>query len=465
LRVKRSKARGRFDVTADGHGMTGRAGTTLLAEAADRTGLTAGLSRAVGGCRSWHQHDPGKVVRDLVVTLADGGDALRHMAVLDNQPELFGEVASPATVNRTIVALGDDELVVERLAVARRAAREVAWQADAAPPVVAAAAGGEDVDEPLCVDFDATLITAHSDDKDGAAKTYKRGWGFHPLGCWLDRGDGTGEALAAMLRPGNAGANTAADHIDVFEAAIWQLDGLIPPGVEVLVRADCAGSSQDFLAYLRQAQVRFSVGYAVDVSVRNAIRALDDDAWTAATRRNGEPRDGAHVAEITDALNLTGYPDGSRVLVRREPLHPGAQQTLADVDGKRFTAFLTDQPDRDLAKLDTRHRAHARVEDRIRGGKDTGARNLPCDTFERNAVWLQLVLAAQDLMSFMANLCLDGDLRVAEPARLRYQLLHVPARIVTSGRRTIMRIQYDWPWAQQLLTAYARLRRLPLPAT
>jgi hypothetical protein len=153
------------------------------------------------------------------------------------------------------------------------------------------------------------------------------------------------------------------------------------------------------------------------------------------------------------------------VLVRREPLHPGAQQTLDDIDGARFTTLLTDQPEADLAKLDTRHRAHARVEDRIRGAKDTGARNLPCDTFERNAVWLQLVLAAQDLLSFMANLCLDGELRVAEPARLRYQLLHVPARIVTTGRRVIMRIQHDWPWAQQLLTAFARLRRLPLPAT
>jgi hypothetical protein len=162
---------------------------------------------------------------------------------------------------------------------------------------------------------------------------------------------------------------------------------------------------------------------------------------------------------------LSGYPEGARLIVRREPLHPGAQQTLFDVDGKRFTAFLTDQTDPDLAVLDTRHRARARVEDRIRGAKDTGARNLPCDTFERNAVWLQLVLAAQDLMCFMQNLCLDGDLRVAEPQRLRYQILHAPARIVRTGRRVIMRIQHDWPWAQDLLTAYARLRALPLPAT
>lgn len=463
MRVKRSKACGRFDVTADGVGMTGRAGTALLAETADRVGLTAGLSAAVGGCRSWREHDPGKVVRDLVVMLADGGDALRHLAVLAGQREIFGAVASPATANRTMVALGDDESVVARLGTARRGARRIAW-ATAPPPVVAQARAGDTPAAPLCLDFDATLITAHSDDKDGAGRTYKRGWGFHPLGCWLDRGDGTGEALAAMLRSGNAGSNTAVDHIAVFEAAIWQLPDL-PAGVRLLARADCAGSSQAFLAYLRQADVAFSAGYAIDALVRQAIRAVPDDAWTPATRQNGQPRDGAAVAEITAALDLTAYPAGSRVIVRREPLHAGAQQTLDDIDGKRFTALLTDQADVDLAVLDTRHRAHARVEDRIRGAKDTGARNLPCDTFERNAVWLQLVLAAQDVMSFMCNLSLDGDLRVAEPARLRYQLLHVPARIVATGRRTIMRIQHDWPWAHQLLTAFARLRRLPLPAT
>jgi hypothetical protein len=445
--------------------MTGRSGTALLAETADRIGLTPGLSTAVGRCRSWDRHDPGKVVRDLVVLLADGGDALRHLAVLDGQPDLFGDVASPATANRTIVALGDDELVVERLAVARRAARATAWAAGAAPPVIAAAERGETPVEPLCVDFDATLITAHSDDKDGAAPTYKRGFGFHPLGSWLDRGDGTGEALAAMLRPGNAGSNTADDHIDVFEAALWQLEGLVPDGVRLVARADTAGCTHAFLGYLRQAGVGFSVGYPITDSVKTAIRTVRDDAWVPATRQTGDPRDGAHVAEITDHLDLSAYPTGARVLVRREPLHPGAQQTIDDIDGARFTAFLTDQPDADLAVLDTRHRARARVEDRIRGAKDTGARNLPCDTFARNAVWLQVVLAAQDLLCFMANLCLDGDLRVAEPARLRYQLLHVPARIVATGRRVILRLQHDWPWAHQLLTAFARLRRLPLPAT
>lgn len=463
LRVHDNSRRGKFDVTADGHGMTGRAGTALLAETADTLGLTAALSRLAGGCRSWVVHDPGKVLRDVAVTLADGGDALRHMGVLAGQPTLFGPVASPATANRTLVAVAADESAVALLDAARKAARQVAWSNGAAPPVVAAALDGGRPDEPLCFDLDATLITAHSDDKDGAAKTYKRTWGFHPLGAWLDRGDGLGEALAATLRPGNAGANDAADHIGVFDAAMNQLD--LPDEVTVLVRADSAAATHAFVDHVRDAGVRFSVGFAVTARVRDAIRAVDDADWTPAVRQDGQLRDGAAAAELTANLDLSGWPAGSRLIVRREPLHPGAQQTIDDIDGARFTCFLTDQTDADLAALDARHRAHARVEDRIRGAKDTGARNLPCDTFERNAVWLQLVLAAQDLMTFMQTLTLDGPLRVAEPATLRYQLLHAPARVTFPQRRPTLRIEQTWPWVDVLVAAFARLRALPRPAT
>ncbi len=466
MRVDGTNTRPRFDVTADGTGMTGRAGTALLAEVADTLGLTAALEEAVNGCRSWLDHPPGKVVRDLTLVLADGGDTLRHLATLggDDQRVLFGEVASPATANRTIVALGDDELVVERLAAARKAARQRAWSAGGAPPVVAAALAGRRPDDPLCVDLDATLVTAHSDDKDGAAVTYKKGWGFHPLLAYLDRGDGLGESLAGMLRPGNAGANTAVDHIDVFEAAIDQL-GELPDGVQVVVRADSGGATKDFLAYLRAAKVGFSVGHPLSGAVKTAIRGLGDDAWTPALRQDGQVREGAAVAEITAALDLSQWPDDARVVVRREPLHPGAQQTFDDIGGCRFTAFMTDQTSGDVAVLEQRHRAHARVEDRIRGAKDTGARNLPCDTFDRNAVWLQVVLAAQDLMVFTQVLTLTGELRRAEPAALRYRLLHAPARLVRSARRYTLRVQRDWPWASDLAAGFARLRGLPLPAT
>jgi hypothetical protein len=461
--MQRNSRSVRFDVTADGRGLSGRAGTALLAEVADTLGLTASLSELVGGCRSWLLHDPGKVLRDVVVMLADGGDALRHLGVLDGQDALFGPVASAATANRTIVALADDELAVERLAAARNDMRQAAWQAGVLPAAVAAIVDGADADEPLCIDIDATLITAHSDDKDGAAPTYKRGWGFHPMAVFLDRGDGLGESLAALLRPGNAGANDGDDHIDVFEMAMAALPEL-PEELRVVVRADSAGATHAFLDYLRQAGVGFSVGFPLNSAVKAAIRALPDDAWVAATRQDGSVRDGAHVAEITRLIDLSGWPAGSRLIVRREPLHPGAQQTFDDIGGHRYTAFLTDQRDAELAVLDTRHRAHARVEDRIRGAKDSGARNLPCDTFQRNAVWLQLVLTAQDAMTFMQALCLDGHLRIAEPATLRHQLLHAPARIVHTARRVILRIQHDWPTAPDLVNAFRRLRAVMLPA-
>jgi DDE family transposase len=232
---------------------------------------------------------------------------------------------------------------------------------------------------------------------------------------YLDRGDRSGESLAGLLRAGNAGSNTADDHIDAFEMALAALPQL-PDKVRLVARADTAGCTHAFLDYLRQAGVGFSVGFEINKTVREAIRATPDDAWTPAIRQNGQPRDSAAVAEITDLLDLGKYPAGSRVIVRREPLHPGAQQTLWDVAGARFTAFLTDQPDTDLAELDRVHREHARVEDRIRGAKDTGARNLPCETFERNQVWLQLVMIAQDLMTWTQALTLDGQLRLAEPA-------------------------------------------------
>ncbi len=468
-----------FEVTANGRGLTGRAGLSLVAETAKAIGATRALSKAVGRSRSWSLHDPGKVLRDVALTLADGGDALRHMKVIDGQPELFGSVASAATVCRTIKAVAEDAAAMAALAGARGAARERAWRMGAAPPMVAVAWGraspevaGVGADEPLTIDLDATLIIAHSDDKDGAGKTYKRTWGHHPLNAYLDRGDGHGESLTGMLRRGNAGANNAKDHITVFDAARAQLPEL-PQGLPRLVRADTAGATHDFLNHVVALEERtgkkwrFSVGFAITEPVRTAIRALEDGDWTAATRQNGEPREKAYVAEITcaEGIDISGWPAGSRLLVRKEPLHPGAQQTIEDIDGCRFTAFLTDQTDPDLARLDTRHRGHARVEDRIRTGKDTGMRTLPCDTFDRNALWLQLVLSAQDLMTFTQLLTLEeGELRSAEPQQLRYKLLHTPARIIRHARGIRLDIQHNWPWADQLVAAFDRLRNLPVPA-
>jgi hypothetical protein len=469
LRVKAIRRQARLSVTGDGRGLVSRAGTGLVVGTSRQVRLEQALAAATVGVRPAAMHAPAGVLHDLAVMLADGGTRLRHLEVLRGQPGLFGTVASVPTATRTLAALADDDAIdstVEVLDVARAQVRRRAWELGAVPPPVAAAAAGEP-DGPLCLDLDATLVIAHSDDKDGAGKTYKRSWGFHPMTAWLDRGDGTGEALAIELRKGNAGANTATDQITMVDRAIAQLPEL-PDELDVLIRADTAGAVHALTDHIRDvAHCRFSVGMPFKPAVRTAIHNLpfDDDRWITAITQHGTPRKGAAVAEITDLVDLSAWPTGARLIVRREPLHPGAQQTFDDIDGHRFTAFLTDQTDDDIAVLDARHRAHARVEDRIRCAKNTGLAAMPLDTFDRNQLWCQLVMAAADLLTFTQKLALRGRHAIAEPRALRYQLLHVAGRIVRTGRRTVMHLQADWPWVHVLLAAFRRLRSLPAPAT
>jgi Transposase DDE domain group 1 len=267
----------------------------------------------------------------------------------------------------------------------------------------------------LVIDLDATLVTAHSD-KQGAAGTYQGGFGFHPLAAWLDRGDGTGEPLAAVLRPGNAAANTAADQVEVVDLALAQLPNQARERPPILVRADSAGATHGLVDHLRALGVRFSVGFDLDSRVRAAILALPADGWVAAIDADGGERDGAQVAELpTLDLPAAGWPAGTRAICRRERPHPGAQLTFTDADGWRFQVFITDQPDPNIAQLGLRHRQHARVEDRIRGAKATGARNLPFDRWRRNAVWLQLVLLALDLVGWAQPCCWTATSRSPNP--------------------------------------------------
>jgi hypothetical protein len=451
LRVQATKPRARFEVTADGDGLVGHVGAALLVGLADRLGLPAELDRWVGqGQPGRARHRAGKVLTDLAVMLADGGDCLSDLAVLRDQPGLFGPVASTPTAWRVIERLaGADERGLAGLRLARARARRRAWQA------------GAWVDGLLMIDLDATLVTAHSD-KQGAAGTYKHTFGFHPLAAWLDRGDGTGEPLAAILRPGNAAANTATDQIDVVDLALAQLPKQAQEQQPILVRADSAGATHQFIDHLRELGVRFSVGFDLDSRVRTAILALPADAWVAAIDADGD-RDGAQVAELaTLDLEAAGWPAGTRAICRRERPHPGAQLTFSDADGWRFQAFITDQPDPDLARLEFRHRQHARVEDRIRAAKATGARNLPFDRWRRNAVWLQLVLLALDLVGWAQALLLEGALAVAEPKTLRYRLWHTAGRISRHARRLRVRLQRTWPWAAELVRAFTRLDALPL---
>ena len=382
--------------------------------------------------------------------LADGGDCLSDLAALRDQPELFGPVASTPTAWRVVERIAKDPNGLARLRAARAHARARAWAAGAHPDV-----------ELLIVDADATLVLAHSDAKQGAAGTYKHTFGFHPLLAYLDRGQAPGEPLAGLLRPGNAPAGGADDLIELVDLALAQLPAAAREQ-PVLVRSDSAGASTRLAWHLRDDQVGFSLGMPIDAHVREAILTQPEPAWTPAIDADGQPRDGAEVCELTGWIDLHTWPEGTRVICRREDAHPGAQLRFSDHDGHRFQVFLTDQPDGDLAALELRHRQRARVEDRIRAAKATGLSNLPFDRWRRNTVWLELVLAAQDLTFWTQALLLDGDLAVAEPKTLRYRLLHTAGRIVRHARRVILRLQRSWPWATQLARAFARLRTLPL---
>ena len=434
-----TRAAQRVKVTGDGKGVASHAGSLLIAELADRVGLTTGLSAAMTHTRRRRSaHDPGVVLTQLAVMLADGGDCLADIAVLRQQPELFGRVGSDPTVWRVLDSIHCDGL--RNIAAARAEARARAWAAGAAP-------------DEVVIDIDGTLLDAHSDKQD-ATPTYKRGFGFYPILAYLD---GTGEGLAGLLRPGRAGSNNAADHLAVLDAALAQLP-VTPAEEEIVVRTDTAGATHDFIDGCIDRGVGFLVGLPVDAAVRDAFMLVQEEDWVPAIESDGTRRDGAWLAELTDLI-VHHWGDGVRVIARRERPHPGAQLTLFDTaEGFRHQVFITDQTDADLAALELRHRHRAHVENRIRAAKDTGLRNLPCEDFVRNEAWLQLVLIAQDLHAWAQALCFDGDLAVAEPKKLRHRVWHAAADIVHTGRQTIVRFQRSWPWTTDIVIAFQRLR-------
>jgi Transposase DDE domain group 1 len=435
------------NVRADGGGLVSHAGSALLAQVADKSGLTRALNVAVGepGLRAG-SHDRGRVIRDLAVMLADGGDCLADLRAVGDQAALFGATASPSTAFRVIDRIASTPGLLDALGDAHARARARVWELAGAP-------------ERLTIDLDATLITAHSE-KDQAAGTFKGGYGFAPI---LAYGDETGEALAGMLRPGNAGPNNAADQIQVAEQAVGQIPAGHVETIEILLRVDSAGASHDLIEWCREGQIEFSVGYDLTETVRAAILQIPEDDWVCSLDQDGHARANGQVCEITEHLDLTSWPQGTRVIVRRERAHPGAQLSFTDHDGHRFQAILTDQTG-PLAALERDHRGRARVEDHIRNDKDTGLRNLPFRDFAHNQVWLQIVRLAHDLICWTQRLLLTGELAKAEPKRLRYRLLHIAARLAFHARTATLHLPAAWPWADQLAVAFKRLGALPAPA-
>jgi hypothetical protein len=439
-------------VTLDGKNLVSHAGTALLAELADRSGLTEAMSVAMGECGiNWHTHDPGVVLTHLGVAVADGADCLADLAALKNQEELFGPVASVATAWRALQATTSAEQRAIPLALA--SARERVWAQR--PP-----------EGPIVIDFDSTLVTAHSE-KEDAAPTYKRGFGFNPLAAWCDN---TNEPLAAMLRPGNAAPNDTDDHLELLEQVVMALppeyrlghqEGDDPASVvhPVLVRADSAGATHRFADALSDANFEYSIGFPISGSVRDALLMAQEEDWVRATEHGGGFRDGAEVIELTALVDLDGWPEGQRLVCRRERPHPGAQLSLFDTHtGWRHTCFITNTAGSDIAALELRHRGHARVEDRVRCWKDCGLANLPFDGFARNQAWVAVSIIAGALLAWSQLVCFEGALAKAEPKTMRHRVLHTAAVLVRRQRRLFLRLDESWPWVSELGTGFTRLR-------
>lgn len=487
-------------VTGNGTGVIAHAGAAAPRLLADRVGLTDALSAAMGGNKNGRGHDRGAVLVDTAVAMADGLDTIRRIEVLSGQGEVFEEMASRSTLQRV---LGDeiDHAKLAAIGAARAEVRAQVWQRVVArhgriPP---ARMPGGDLGSQIVVRVDANFVDAYSR-KEGAAKLRGR-FGLFPLNVHCDN---TNENLVARLRTGDSGANDADDHIGVLTEAIF---AQLPESYrrDLLVTTDGAGATHDLLDWLhglnRPAdgddpgmRVQYSVGWPLDKRTGPAIYALPADAWVPMLRRDGTPGVPARldadsgsdtvgeVAELTDRLpHLGKWPPGLRVFVRRvkplrdttpKPLPGVAAQLELDgvaeaarkaVTGWRYELFATNTEGGDTAWLDARHRKHARVEDRIRCGKHTGAAKYPFQEFAANTAWVMLHGVADDLLAWTRLLACDGELAKAEPKTLQDRVLHAPASLTHGSRRRWLNFPPTWPWTNQIVAIFACIQALPRP--
>ena len=448
----------RVVVEPGGTGVVAHVGLHALGSFADRLGLGDALSAAI----PWRGngipvHDRGKVLVQSALMLAGGGESCLDIEHLRIGADLFGSVPSDTTVARTFHEI--DGSTRDGIAEAVAAMRAKVWRRSSATTGTAR----------VVLDIDASLVEVHSENKEQAEPTFKGGFGFHPMFCFADQ---TGETLAALLRPGNAGANTVADHVTVLDSAIGQLPAEIAVGHRggdapslvrraLVVRADSAGCTEGFLSACRDRNVGFFVSARSNAQVTAAIfDAIGiDEVWLPALAQDGEIKDDSAVAELTSLIDDARLPAGTRLIVRREPLHPGAQRSLFPSLDYRYWGFYTDQ-DGDPRDLDVTMRAHAHVEQHICRLKDSGLTRFPFTSFEDNATWLMVVAMAADLVRWFQLLCFDGSWRDARPKALRWAIFHTPGRLVHSARQRIVRLIDGWPTADELLDAYRRIALL-----
>ncbi|MFJ9591115.1 IS1380 family transposase, partial [Streptomyces acidicola] len=382
---KRSGLYPRVRVEGGGRGVVSQAGSVLLVETVCKSGLDTAISAALAPWRKPRAvHDPGKILLDVALAVALGGDCLADVGVLRTEPDVFGPVASDPTVSRlvdTLATSGPKALAAIRYA--RSQVRGRVWEL--------AGASSSAADGQVIVDIDGMLVLAHSEKQDATA-TWKKTFGHHPLVAFVDHGQtGSGEPVAALLRPGNAGSNTAADHIETAGLALARLPKHLRRGRQTLIRTDSGGGTHAFLDWLscRGRWLSYSVGMTITDTIHQAVLKIPKKAWTPAYDAGGTERPGAWVAEITDMPDLSTWPKGMRLIVRKERPHPGAQLRFTDLDGLRLTCFATNTQGGQLAGLELRHRRRARCEDRIRNARDTGLRNLPLHDTAQNRIWLE----------------------------------------------------------------------------
>ncbi|MBB4941789.1 hypothetical protein FHR32_006166 [Streptosporangium album] len=457
-------------MSADGKNQIGHVGGLHLRLPAQRTGLTGTLSNALRRRRFHPLHDRGQVLVDLAVAITLGATCIRDIRLLEHQRPMIGPVASFPTVWRALKEI--DEAALRRIERARAAVRRHVWTLLAAREEGFPWACVDDqvLDGWTVIDTDGSIVCAPSE-KEGAHGTHKGTYGHHGFVAVCDN---TGEELAQLLSPGNTGANDAEVNIDLLTAAVAQLLG--PWRKKVLIRVDGAGFSHALLEWIASAGGRagpcyrweYSVGWAFTERERAAVELVDvHDLWQSATGPGGRPRQDAFVADITGLLgDLSAWPPGHRVIVRKEPLHPRYERDAspyAKNKGMRYQTFATNTARGQIAFLDARHRKHARIEPKIHDRKASGMGLLPSRELQVNTAWLMATALACDLRAWLQLLALDGDLVKATPKTLRYRLLHVPARLVCGQRRRRLKIPGTWPWANAIVRAFARIQALPHP--
>jgi Transposase DDE domain group 1 len=467
-------------VTADGTGLVGHVGAVLLRKAADQAGLTAGLSAALRKKGTSPLLDRGVVLAPMAAAIALGATSMSDIAVLAHLAPVLEGAPSGPTVRRAL-GLAGTPAMLGRIARARANARAHVWElvegtAAGFPWLVIA---GKALTGWLVIDMDATLVTASSD-KEGAAPTWKKGYGFHPLGAWLAS---TRECLAMLLRPGNAGSNTFADHRDVLAAAIRQVPARFRE--KILVRVDGAGASHELVKHLLglsslRRKVLFTCGWMITAADENAIRQVPAGAWQPGIAQDGSLEEDKDVAEITGLMSRAGNcPDGLRWIARRVKPSRRHLKNLTDFERKtgwKYSITCTNIPGAGIAGvpgshhpqyIDTVHREHAVAETGgVRTAKAMGLRNLPSKAWQVNTGWVIAANIAPDLAAWTRLLghCDDADLREADPDTLRYRIWHLPARLAHHARQRTLKISPSWPWKDAFLACWHRLCALPAPA-